>query len=387
MRSTKSTPRLEAIEAIYAAALDPGMWPQALQKMNADLRIKSSFIAVKEKTGDQTSLSISHGIDVALLEKIYFSHYVALDPGLPVMQEQPAGFVVNGSGLMSASAWKKSEFYNDCLTQFDDIYYCGGGVVANSPFRIAYAAIQRPYRSGAYTHRDMARLQSYFPHLTRAFQISRQLGAAQAERQALGRLFGEVAGAVLLLDAGGAVTFMNRQAEELIRSNDGLILKNGLPEARSWAETGRLRTLINAALATGLGRSAGAGGAVELSRAGGKAPLQVLVTPVPASAAEVRFGTRVCAALFIPQPHASAIVSPETAAAPFGLTSAEWRVARWIAEGLSVKEIAERAGTSAATVRNQLKTVFGKLGVHRQAELVRLLLASPAARAGGPPPH
>lgn len=56
----------------------------------------------------------------------------------------------------------------------------------------------------------------------------------------------------------------------------------------------------------------------------------------------------------------------------FDLTAAESRIVRGIAAGHSVEEIAQQHDISEATVRTQIKAVFAKTGVHRQAELVRL---------------
>jgi DNA-binding CsgD family transcriptional regulator len=57
----------------------------------------------------------------------------------------------------------------------------------------------------------------------------------------------------------------------------------------------------------------------------------------------------------------------------YDLTPAEARLARALANGLSPDEIAAQAGTTIATVRSQLKSLFVKLGVNRQAQLVSLL--------------
>jgi DNA-binding CsgD family transcriptional regulator len=68
-------------------------------------------------------------------------------------------------------------------------------------------------------------------------------------------------------------------------------------------------------------------------------------------------------------------VPPVRLVAPlFGLTRSEARVAEGILEGKSVNRLASELGLSAATVRSYLKSVFGKTAVHRQAELVSLLV-------------
>jgi DNA-binding CsgD family transcriptional regulator len=57
----------------------------------------------------------------------------------------------------------------------------------------------------------------------------------------------------------------------------------------------------------------------------------------------------------------------------FDLTSAEARVAQAVAKGMSLAEIARQSNVTTGTVRSQIKAVFEKTGVHRQAELAALL--------------
>jgi len=53
----------------------------------------------------------------------------------------------------------------------------------------------------------------------------------------------------------------------------------------------------------------------------------------------------------------------------FDLSPAEARVARGIAQGLEVNDIAKEHGISRETVRTHLKRIFGKTGTKRQADL------------------
>ena len=68
--------------------------------------------------------------------------------------------------------------------------------------------------------------------------------------------------------------------------------------------------------------------------------------------------------------------SGERPAASFGLTPAEERLAAKLVDGLSLKEAAAELGIAHATVRNQLRSIFARVGVNRQPELVRVLLQS-----------
>jgi DNA-binding CsgD family transcriptional regulator len=61
----------------------------------------------------------------------------------------------------------------------------------------------------------------------------------------------------------------------------------------------------------------------------------------------------------------------------FDLTPAEARVARQIGRGRTVDEVATASGLSPGTVRGQVKSILGKTGLHRQAELIGLLRGIP----------
>ncbi len=65
--------------------------------------------------------------------------------------------------------------------------------------------------------------------------------------------------------------------------------------------------------------------------------------------------------------------SSEAVLVRYGLTPAQARIAALVGEGLTLNEIADRLGNSVHTVRTTLKQIFLRLGVHRQADLARLV--------------
>jgi DNA-binding CsgD family transcriptional regulator len=72
------------------------------------------------------------------------------------------------------------------------------------------------------------------------------------------------------------------------------------------------------------------------------------------------------------------VPDPAAVAQVFNLTPGEWRVARQLATGASAQSIAREHGVALSTVRSQIRTLFDKVGVKRQAELVATLAALPA---------
>ena len=57
----------------------------------------------------------------------------------------------------------------------------------------------------------------------------------------------------------------------------------------------------------------------------------------------------------------------------YGITPSEAEICRLVFELRDLDEVAERRGVAIDTVRTQVKRIFGKLGVHSKAELVKLL--------------
>jgi DNA-binding CsgD family transcriptional regulator len=83
--------------------------------------------------------------------------------------------------------------------------------------------------------------------------------------------------------------------------------------------------------------------------------------------------------VLIGDPDARLATPEQVVARLYGLTSSEARLAVAVASGDSLDGSAAAREISVSTVRQQMKQVFAKTGVRRQADLVRLLLTGPAA--------
>jgi DNA-binding NarL/FixJ family response regulator len=74
-------------------------------------------------------------------------------------------------------------------------------------------------------------------------------------------------------------------------------------------------------------------------------------------------------------------LSPDMQPQLRALSSREWEVLRPLMKGRRVQRIAKSLCISPHTVRSHLRSIFEKLGVHSQAELIEKLWCSPSARA------
>ncbi|MXX62013.1 MAG: helix-turn-helix transcriptional regulator [Holophagales bacterium] len=92
------------------------------------------------------------------------------------------------------------------------------------------------------------------------------------------------------------------------------------------------------------------------------------------SLAELR--RRAAALILIVDPWLPLSVSVDHLAAVLGLTRAESEVASWLAEGKTVGEIAAATGRQKRSIYWHLEQIYAKLGVRRQVDLVRVVLAA-----------
>ena len=69
----------------------------------------------------------------------------------------------------------------------------------------------------------------------------------------------------------------------------------------------------------------------------------------------------------------------------FGLTPTEAYLASLLANGFTLQEAAIKLDITENTVRSYCKRIFAKMGINRQADLVRIILKSVALLAWGYP--
>jgi DNA-binding CsgD family transcriptional regulator len=124
---------------------------------------------------------------------------------------------------------------------------------------------------------------------------------------------------------------------------------------------------------------------LKLERPSGRREYQVFVSRL-LTAPETGRTQNAVGVVFIADPEDQHLAMPEMLATLYGLTAAEAELVTLLCQGETLDEAARIRGVSAHTARSQLKSVFSKTGVSRQADLVRLLCTSVTGLADGPGP-
>jgi DNA-binding CsgD family transcriptional regulator len=173
--------------------------------------------------------------------------------------------------------------------------------------------------------------------------------------------------AVLGLDACGRVLAVSQAAERHLGAV--LRIRNGALEIGDPALRPRLSALVDAAIKHDPGRPNGMPPPLGI-RLGSGRMLHIDVLPLPPDVTPPR---RIVALLFLRETGDGGGSLAETLRQRFGLTPAESRLALALADGMGLREAADRNGVRLSTARVQLKAIFWKTETHRQAELVALL--------------
>lgn len=212
-----------------------------------------------------------------------------------------------------------------------------------------------------------------------ALSVARALCRVHAERQGRNVGHGEQAAAavlsrlpmaVILVDSGGKVVLSNPRGDRILAARDGLSVDAGGVLRADVAEDSRsLASLIARCASGALGET---DGTLAISRSPDKPSLGVLVTPLGKT--DERRG----AAIFVSEPEAPLDLQPRALETLYGMSHAEARLVLHLLQGERIETAAEQLSISPHTARNQLKNVFRKTGITRQAELVKLILTGPA---------
>jgi DNA-binding CsgD family transcriptional regulator len=177
----------------------------------------------------------------------------------------------------------------------------------------------------------------------------------------------------LVCDETGRLLVANRIASRILNARDGLRLNSkGVP----CATTGRPEVLAEAferAAATTSAKQGNRRTAFIVKRANGKRPLTLLAHSVVGLSTKQNF-TQSATCVLILDPARAVQPTASDLRQLYGFTPRETGLAALLMDGSTLDESCYRLGMSGSTGRTHLRRLFKKVGVHRQSELVSVLL-------------
>jgi DNA-binding CsgD family transcriptional regulator len=170
---------------------------------------------------------------------------------------------------------------------------------------------------------------------------------------------------IALIDKGCQVSFANKLAHSICGETDGLSLRGNQLVGTTAAGSSRLSAALECAIREG------ETSAIRVERPSGRRPLSMQIAPLRADRGQPPFEAVL---VLIHDSDRHAVPPKQRLRDAYGLTSAEAGVAQLLLRGAGMPEIANELHISVETARTHLRRVLGKTGVHRQSDLILLLL-------------
>lgn len=360
----------QLVDRIYEAAALPERWPEVLDGVARAAAAAGAALLVR-RSDAWTGGKVSEPIEKAF--RAYLSTDIAQRSRTTarLIAEDRAGFV-SVAEVFTPAEWEADPLRAEWALAWGLDQAAAAAVEAPSGDVLVFH-VQRRLGEPSFDRRDLDLLDAFRPHLARAGLLAArwQMERLRAAAEALA-LVGLPA---LVLDRSGRALAANALIEAL---TDHL---RWLPGDRIALVDAAADEILRRGLAE-LGAAAAAPGRsfAARSRSGGTTAVVHLI-PTPGQAREI-FNGALGVLLVTP------VAAPEAPAAAllrglFDLTAGEARVARGVAQGLTIDQIAVGSGVERETIRSQVKAVFEKTGARRQGDVASLLAGLPRYPAGG----
>lgn len=364
---------------LQEAVFDESRWPELAASIDSACELIGSQLCVVAADVDDTvpdfrfNRGLIRGEPQEDLESEYIEHYHSLDEHVPRMRLMRFGRLYHNTDLLTESEQKSSPVYAGFIprhTSNDQFNIRMPGHGGTSMFWVVAREMDR----GGWSFENLKRIELLVPHVAHFVRVRQALAAADARGDALAALLDRTGLGVLHLDRHGRVLEANERARRVLAEGDCLTQRKNQLRARARHEDARLGRLLTACLDRGVG------GSMALWRPGDGRADSLILHVCPVRPDWTSFDTRgVVVQVLLVEPGRTPGMDARQLAEVYDLTAAESRVALLLAEGQSVGEVAASTGRTESTVRWHVKNLHSKLDVHRQADLVRLVLSTAAA--------
>ena len=362
------------LAALYDAMLDDGLWPATSALIDEACGIHGNTLLFGRGVKDQVRVTCAgfyfRGQRHEDLMREYLGVYHPIDERIPRFRQLPDSHLVHMSALYTAAELQTSPTYNESLPRLSAQNGVNVRFVEPDGSHLAWITADSVSPDG-WASPQLALIRGLLPHIRQFVRVRQALASAEALGTTFANLRANPRIGVLCLDQYGQLVEANDRARDLLRRSDGVTDRGGLVQASVLTERVQFARLIARALpATGTPVSS----SMVLHREAVSPPFVVHVTPV--AGPQLDFGAqRVAVLLLLVEPGYQPGLDPALVAQSLDLSPAESHIAVWLAEGRTVRDIAETTGRQEGSIYWYVNRIYRKLGISRQADLVRLVLS------------
>ena len=302
----------------------------------------------------------------------YREQFFSLDPFINL----PLDKVITLEDILPEKELVESDYYLHYLEPIG-LFRILGVDTAEPGGMIARLRVSRRCSEKRFGRAQRELLEKLLPHLRRAIEIYAKLNRTTAERDLYAGAVNQLSVASIILNEHGCILSANDVGLALLEQGEGLSRQDDRLHIQGRDINKDLQQALDTIIRAQQQGETSVVKALRVPRTGGRADLGLVIRPVTGKGNEG--GSSPCAAVFISDPDLQESTSGQVLGELFELTPAEANLATLLARGLSLAEVSTAQNISQHTARAQLKSIFSKTGVSRQAELVRLVLKSVAS--------
>jgi DNA-binding CsgD family transcriptional regulator/PAS domain-containing protein len=358
----------DVIGAVYDCALDPLLWPATCRRISDLCESTGGGICVHDLRQVQNDQLFVFGYQPEFLETLGAQYADS-----PMAVSDVVANIGDVSALsMAQFHLHEGRFFREVLEPFglqDMMWF----PALRTGGRMASLHASRSNASPRYQAHDVGLFSLLAPHVCRALAISDALDIRALHSEVLEKTLDGLAAGVFLTARDGRVVYMNRAAEQQVKSGKSVRLANNRLSPTDSAARAALSKAIDQSARDddADGKASGHSVAVPDGVGGG-----YIATLLPIESGQRRgilapFAASV--AVFMQDPVQAPPMPGEAFARLHKLTGGELRVLLSLAQGLGGMEVADMLGISEATVRTHLQHMYSKTGTSRQSDLLRLL--------------
>ncbi|WP_077035807.1 helix-turn-helix transcriptional regulator [Pelomonas sp. KK5] len=361
------------LESVYQGPLETPPWKSFVEELRGLMEASFVTLILRPAAADRPSVLVLAGPSKIESVDLYDSRFYQLDP----FQNLPRGRIVTADDLLGERVWLESVIYLEYLKPLDIRHILACDMVPSEPGEDCRLRVTRGHGQPAFDERDKALMALLMPHVRQSVHLCSHMGNIKLERKLFAGTVDSMQVGTVTLDEKGVILSINSEATAILDEKDGIALVGGALKADYGNENTQLQKLIQTALAGTRDASEKTvmAEAMSITRPSGRAKLGALVRIIPAEEHEDAW-SRPKVAVFLRNAEQKASPSIDVIRRLFDLTHAEASLAVLLTNGLTLDEASEQLNIRRNTARAHLRSIFSKMGVTRQTELVRLVLNS-----------
>ncbi len=362
---------------LYSGITGPDPWAGFLAAIRLHFDAAFATIILTPPAAQKPGLIVTPDVEQAALDTA--AEFFACDPFVGL----PEGEVVSVTNFVGREAYRASRFYRDYVAHYAIGDILGLDLMARSGFQMRLR-VCRLEGSADFDEAEHGRLARFVSHLRAALDLYERFQSHNGEDDIYDNAIEQLSIGTILLDRAGEVVRCNGIAQRVLDERDTIRLVGKRLAFSNPSADRRFRR--NIAAQHGLN-----GSTLEFMRVEQQSDRRGIGIAIRSldPARSTALGTAPATAIFLTDPQRQAKLTGKAVAGIFGLTPMEGEIAACLSNGLCLAQTAEILGIAQNTVRTHLRSIFDKLRVTRQSQLVHRVRASMSgllAWAALPPP-